>query len=48
LRSRLNERMELVELQEIANQDGMVSLRQVAINKMMEGITTYEEVISVT
>jgi len=26
----------------------MVSLRQVAIKKMMEGITTYEEVISVT
>jgi general secretion pathway protein E len=48
LRSRLNERMEMVELQEIASQDGMVSLRQVAINKMMEGITTYEEVISVT
>jgi general secretion pathway protein E len=48
LRSRLNERIELVELQEIARQDGMVSLREVAIKKMLEGITTYEEVVSVT
>ncbi len=48
LRSRLNERIELVELQEIARQDGMISLREVAIKKMLEGITTYEEVISVT
>ncbi|MDD2318665.1 MAG: GspE/PulE family protein [Geobacteraceae bacterium] len=48
LRSRLTERIELVELQEIARQDGMVSLREVAVKKMLEGITTYEEVISVT
>ena len=48
LRSRLNEKIELVELQEIARQDGMVSLRQVALRKMLQGITTYEEVISVT
>jgi len=48
LRSRLNDRIELVELQEIAGQDGMISLRRDAIRKMLEGITTYEEVISVT
>jgi len=48
LRSKLNERIEMVDLQEIACQDGMIPLRQVAIKKMMEGITTYEEVISVT
>jgi general secretion pathway protein E len=48
LRSRLTERIEMVDLQEIARQDGMVSLRHVAIKKMLEGITTYEEVISVT
>jgi general secretion pathway protein E len=48
LRSRLNERIEMVDLQKIACQDGMVSLRQVAIKKMLEGVTTYEEVISVT
>jgi general secretion pathway protein E len=35
-------------LQEIAGQDGMISLRRDAIRKMLEGITTYEEVISVT
>jgi len=48
LRSRLNDRSELVELQEIARQDGMATLRQAGIRKMLEGITTYEEVISVT
>jgi general secretion pathway protein E len=48
LRSRLTDRIELVELQEIAAQDGMVPLRRVAVRKMLEGITTYEEVISVT
>lgn len=48
LRSRMSERMELSELQAIAHADGLVALRQVAINKMLEGITTYEEVISVT
>jgi len=48
LRSWLSEKSEMVDLQKIACQDGMVSLRQVAIKKMMEGITTYEEVISVT
>jgi len=48
LRSRLNDRIELVDLQEIAEQDGMVPLRRVAVRKMLEGITTYEEVISVT
>jgi general secretion pathway protein E len=48
LRSRLNDRTELLELQEIAGQDGMISLRRDAVRKMLEGITTYEEVISVT
>ncbi len=31
-----------------ARQDGLVSLREVAISKMLEGVTTYEEVISMT
>jgi general secretion pathway protein E len=48
LRSRLTDRIELSDLQEIAEQDGMVPLRRVAVRKMLEGITTYEEVISVT
>jgi general secretion pathway protein E len=48
LRSRLHDKIELSELQDIARQDGMISLREVAIRKMLEGITTYEEVISVT
>lgn len=48
LRAKLNDRTDLAEIQEIARQDGMVTLRQVGIRKMLEGITTYEEVISVT
>jgi general secretion pathway protein E len=48
LRAGLNDRSELAEIQEIARQDGMVTLRQAGIMKMLEGITTYEEVISVT
>jgi general secretion pathway protein E len=48
LRARMNERMELAELQAIAHADGLAPLRQVAVSKMLEGITTYEEVISVT
>lgn len=48
LRCRLHDRSEMTELQEIARQDGMVTLRQAGIRKMLEGVTTYEEVISVT
>jgi general secretion pathway protein E len=33
---------------EAARADGLVSLRQTAIHKMLEGITTFEEVVSVT
>ena len=35
-------------LQAVARRDGMVPLREVAIKKMLQGITTYEEVIAVT
>ena len=41
-------KVELADVQEAAKADGMLSLRQCAIKKMMEGITTYEEVVSVT
>ncbi|MBI3754334.1 MAG: Flp pilus assembly complex ATPase component TadA, partial [Deltaproteobacteria bacterium] len=40
--------VELAALQEAAKADGMLALRQCAIKKMIEGITTYEEVVSVT
>ena len=41
-------KVELADVQEAAKADGMLSLRKCAIKKMMEGITTYEEVVSVT
>ena len=44
----ISEKVELGELQKAARADGMVSLRQVAVRKMLEGITTYEEVVAVT
>jgi general secretion pathway protein E len=48
LRARLSEKLELNSLYEAARADGMVTLRQVAIRKMLEGVTTYEEVVAVT
>lgn len=41
-------KIELTDIQEAAKADGMLTLRQCAIKKMLEGITTYEEVVSVT
>ena len=40
--------IELAAIQEAAKADGMLTLRQCAIKKMLEGVTTYEEVVSVT
>ena len=38
----------LADLVSAAKEDGLISLRQVAVHKMLEGLTTYEEVISMT
>jgi general secretion pathway protein E len=38
----------LADLTAAALEEGMVSLRQVAIQKMLDGVTTYEEVIAMT
>jgi general secretion pathway protein E len=40
--------VDLAEVSVAARQEGLVSLREIAINKMLEGVTTYEEVISMT
>jgi general secretion pathway protein E len=48
LRAAISDRVNLATLQEAARADGMINLRQVAIRKMLEGVTTYEEVIAVT
>ncbi|GFO54278.1 type II secretion system protein E [Geomonas sp. Red276] len=44
----ITDHMDLAPLQDAARRDGMVPLRELAIRKMLEGITTYEEVIAVT
>ncbi len=48
LRALMTEQMELGALTRAARADGMISLRQIAIRKMLDGITTYEEVVAVT
>jgi general secretion pathway protein E len=40
--------VDLADLSAAARGEGMDTLRQVAIRKMLEGVTTYEEVISMT
>ncbi|GAC1450571.1 MAG: hypothetical protein PVSMB11_11770 [Desulfuromonadaceae bacterium] len=40
--------VDLATIVEAARQEGLVSLREIAINKMLEGVTTYDEVISMT
>ena len=44
----VTEPLDLAELVRVAVQDGYTTMRQVAIRKMLEGITTYDEVISIT
>ena len=40
--------VELAAIVDAASQEGLVSLRNIAINKMLDGVTTYEEVVSMT
>jgi general secretion pathway protein E len=40
--------VELGDLLAAAREDGLASLRQIAIRKMLEGTTTYEEVVAMT
>lgn len=48
LKSLVSGSVELATIVEAARQEGLVSLREIAINKMLEGVTTYEEVIAMT
>ncbi|MGD9271389.1 MAG: GspE/PulE family protein, partial [Syntrophobacterales bacterium] len=43
-----NRKAPLAELQELASEEGMLTLQQSAIEKMLRGVTTFEEVIRVT
>lgn len=48
VKSTITDRMDLAALYAAAKSDGMINLRQVAIRKMLEGLTTYEEVLAIT
>ncbi|NVN93123.1 MAG: type II/IV secretion system protein [Desulfuromonadales bacterium] len=47
-KARISGNVELADLMATAEEDGLLSLRRVAIQKMLEGATTYEEVIAMT
>ncbi|MDD2366250.1 MAG: GspE/PulE family protein [Desulfuromonadaceae bacterium] len=40
--------VDLAAIIEVGRKEGVVSLREIAINKMLEGVTTYEEVVAMT
>jgi general secretion pathway protein E len=44
----ISDKMDLQALYAVAKADGMINLRQVAVRKMLEGVTTYEEVLAIT
>jgi len=48
LKKETNEHTDIASLQSTAKREGMVSLRENAINKMLAGVTTYQEVLKVT
>lgn len=48
LKALVSESAGLATIVEASRQEGVVTLREIAINKMLEGETTYEEVISMT
>jgi len=47
-RSLITDAVEVADLMSVACDDGLVTLRQTAIRKMLEGVTTYEEVVAMT
>jgi len=48
LKATISEKTNMVEVYAAAKADGMVPLREVAIRKMLEGSTTFSEIVSVT
>jgi general secretion pathway protein E len=48
LRTHLAGTIDAAKLAEVARANGMITLREEAIQKMLEGVTTYEEVVAVT
>lgn len=48
IKSLLSDKVDLSVLHEAVTADGMVNLRSAATKKMLEGVTTYEEVVALT
>lgn len=48
VKSLIKNTVELSDVSAATRQEGLVTLREIAISKMLEGVTTYEEVIAMT
>ena len=48
LKAKITEQTDMAEIYAVAKADGMVTLRELAIQKLMEGQTTFNEIVSVT
>jgi len=48
LKAQITEQTDMTKIYEIAKADGMVSLRELAIQKLLDGHTTFQEIVSVT
>jgi general secretion pathway protein E len=48
LKAKITDRTNMAEIYAVAKADGMVTLRELAIQKMFEGQTTFNEIVSVT
>jgi general secretion pathway protein E len=48
IKGMVGEKIDLSELVRAAEQEGFLTLRRLAIRKMLEGTTTYDEVVSIT
>jgi general secretion pathway protein E len=48
LKAKITDRTDMAEIYEIAKADGMVTLRELAMQKMFEGQTTFKEIVTVT
>jgi general secretion pathway protein E len=48
LRAQITEQTDMTKIYEIAKADGMVSLRELAMQKLLDGHTTFQEIVTVT
>ena len=48
IKALISDRCDTAEILRAAQEEGFASLRQLAVRKMLEGVTTYDEVVSIT